>query len=114
MLDRLIEALVVPGRYLSLKEITIAGHSAGGQFVQRYAAGTTIEQRPSVSARSLAFRYVAANPSSYLYLFPRQPDRTTQDCPRWSCLHGPLGASGPEHCCNSLHFRNSERNTITK
>jgi hypothetical protein len=83
VLDRLIEALAVPGRYPNLHEITIAGHSAGGQFVQRYAAGTTIEQQHTIVARSIAFRYVAANPSSYLYLFPRQPDRTIQACPRY-------------------------------
>jgi hypothetical protein len=83
VLDRLIEELAVPGHYPNLNQITIAGHSAGGQFVQRYAAGTRIEQHHSIDGRPIAFRYIAANPSSYLYLFPRQPDRTTQACPRY-------------------------------
>jgi hypothetical protein len=83
VLDRLVEEIARPGRYPNLKEITIAGHSAGAQFVQRYAAGSRIEEQRSVAARSITFKYVVANPSSYLYLFPRPVDRTIQDCPRF-------------------------------
>ena len=38
-------------------KITVAGHSAGGQFVQRYATGGLWE----------ADKYIVTNPSSYLY-----------------------------------------------
>jgi hypothetical protein len=83
VLDRLIEEIAAPGRYPNLTQITIAGHSAGGQFVQRYAAGSRIEQQPTVVHHHLTFKYVVANPSSYLYLFPREPDRMTQRCPTY-------------------------------
>ncbi len=48
-------------RFPDLAEIVIAGHSAGGQFVQRYAATTQTNSR-------LPVRYFVANPSSYMYL----------------------------------------------
>ncbi len=44
------------------KKIIIAGHSAGGQFVQRYAHGSEISQRINS-----ALTFVVSNPSSYLY-----------------------------------------------
>ncbi|MFN8637110.1 MAG: alpha/beta hydrolase [Chloroflexota bacterium] len=103
VVDRLVEELAVPGRYPNLREITIAGHSAGAQFVQRYAAGTQVEQKPAVARRRFVFRYVVANPSSYMYLFPRQPDRLTERCPRYdeykyglTGLNTYLSALGPD------------------
>jgi pimeloyl-ACP methyl ester carboxylesterase len=83
VVDRLVEEIGRAHRYPNLKTIVVVGHSAGGQFVQRYAAGTRIEQHPSLAARHLAFRYVAANPSSYLSLFPRPPDALTERCSRY-------------------------------
>lgn len=50
----------------NLQLITVAGHSAGGQFVNRYAAANTIEQA-LYSEFGVTVHYVAANPSSYLY-----------------------------------------------
>lgn len=51
-----------------LERITVAGHSAGGQLVQRYAAANTVENtEPHVPVR-----YLVANPSSYLYFDPRR------------------------------------------
>jgi hypothetical protein len=55
----------------NLHKIIVAGHSAGGQFVNRYAAGNTIEQVLQ-SAFGVAVYYVAANPSSYLYFTPER------------------------------------------
>ena len=45
------------------------GHSAGGQFVDRYAIGTPVASEP------LPFRlkFIVSNPSSYLYLDERRP-----------------------------------------
>ncbi|MEW8442104.1 MAG: hypothetical protein AB2689_28490 [Candidatus Thiodiazotropha taylori] len=54
----------------NLRVVTVAGHSAGGQFVQRYAAGT---QSP-IRHRDHAFVYVVANPSSFMYLDRRRPE----------------------------------------
>jgi len=44
-------------------EVVLAGHSAGGQFVQRYAAG-------GAGCPGGRVRYIVMNPSSYLYLDP--------------------------------------------
>lgn len=103
VVDRLIEELASPGRYPNLREIVVAGHSAGAQFVQRYAAGTQVEQKPAIARRHFAFRYVVANPSSYMYLFPRPPDRLTDRCPRYdeykyglTGLNTYLNALGPD------------------
>jgi pimeloyl-ACP methyl ester carboxylesterase len=43
--------------------VAVIGHSAGGQFVTRYAAGTRLQ----------GLTYVVANPSSYLYLDRSRP-----------------------------------------
>jgi hypothetical protein len=50
----------------NLKEIIVTGHSAGGQFTQRYAVATRVDLNPAVS--QLTFRYIVSNLSSYLYL----------------------------------------------
>ncbi len=63
VIDQVLEILNSSERFPDLKEVVVAGHSAGGQFVQRYAAVNRIEARMHVPVR-----YVAANPSSYLYL----------------------------------------------
>ena len=49
-----------------LESIVVAGHSAGGQFLNRYAAGAGIH--PLLEGTyGLDVRYVVANPSGYLY-----------------------------------------------
>jgi pimeloyl-ACP methyl ester carboxylesterase len=50
----------------NLTSIVVAGHSAGGQFVQRYAATNTDDR----------VTFVVANPSSYLYFGPERPARS--------------------------------------
>ncbi len=50
-----------------MKNIVIIGHSAGGQFVQRYAAGGA-----GCPNSSVEIRYVVMNPSSYLYVDGRR------------------------------------------
>jgi len=54
------------GTFPNLKWIVITGHSAGGQFVQRYAAFTDIDLLPVKNASFIKF--VPSNPSSYVYL----------------------------------------------
>jgi len=50
-----------------LSEVVIAGHSAGGQFVNRYAAATRLKKT------TVKLRFVIANPSSYLYFDQHRP-----------------------------------------
>jgi pimeloyl-ACP methyl ester carboxylesterase len=52
---------------LNATQVTIVGHSGGGQFAHRYALSTLT---------SRAMRFVVANPSSYTYLDPLRPDLT--------------------------------------
>ena len=49
-----------------MREIVVSGHSAGGQFVHRFAAAARVE-----SEISAPVKYVVSNPSTYLY-----PDAT--------------------------------------
>jgi hypothetical protein len=65
------------GTFPNLKWIVITGHSAGGQFVQRYAAFTDVDLKPGPNSGLVKF--VPANPSSYLYLNPyRYGGKTNQ------------------------------------
>lgn len=47
----------------SLEEVTFSGHSAGGQFVSRYAAGGDFSP---LETAGVEYNFVAANPSSWL------------------------------------------------
>jgi cyanophycinase len=57
VMDILIKRLKNSG----IKSIVITGHSAGGQYTQRYAVGTQID-------RELDITFAPSNPSSYMFL----------------------------------------------
>lgn len=65
LLLRLADKRVFP----NLRSVTLAGHSAGGQFVHRYAAASKV-----LDTLGVPVRLVVSNPSSYLYLDGRRPD----------------------------------------
>lgn len=65
VMDEIIEKI---SHFPNLEEIVLFGHSAGGQFVQRYAAGNQIDGTINVP-----IRYIVANPSSYMYLNYKRP-----------------------------------------
>jgi hypothetical protein len=70
VVDALLRAVDESGCWRRVRDVVVAGHSAGGQFVQRYAAGS----RVAGGTGSLpACRFVVANPSSYLYLSEDRP-----------------------------------------
>lgn len=70
IMNRIVARLADARAFPNLSAIVLAGHSAGGQFVQRYAIG-----QPDDPARDRSpITYVVANPSSYLYLDARRPD----------------------------------------
>ncbi|WP_392544404.1 hypothetical protein [Oryzobacter telluris] len=76
--------------------ITVAGHSAGGQFVQRYVA---------FAGQDVVTRYLPMNPGTYLYLDTQRWSGTTRRaltpseqraCPRWNTWkYGLSRRSGP-------------------
>jgi hypothetical protein len=73
--DELILALTDPANFPNVREVVVAGHSAGGQFTQRFAATSSIDgDRPG-----LKYRFVVANPSSYVYLNDLRPNASTPD-----------------------------------
>ena len=53
--------------FSNLSQVVVIGHSAGGQFVNRYAAGTEAPEQ-ILHPNDIDIRYIVANPSSYLYL----------------------------------------------
>lgn len=65
VIDNIFQQLADHSRFPNLKKIVLAGHSAGGQFVQRYAVVGHGED--ALSAADIHVRYVVANPASYLY-----------------------------------------------
>jgi hypothetical protein len=56
----------------TLKRLTIAGHSAGGQFVNRFAAYASVRS----SRFPTGIKFVVSNPSSYLYFSNDRPVRS--------------------------------------
>lgn len=79
VMDRILEQLADPDVYPELTEIVVAGHSSGAQFTNFYAAGGVAQANLTRIRPNLSFRYVVANPSSYLYLSPEraEPGTTT-------------------------------------
>ncbi|KAJ8603619.1 hypothetical protein CTAYLR_004859 [Chrysophaeum taylorii] len=73
ILDEMVSALLDRARYPNLEVVVVAGHSAGGQIVQRYALWSKMDPDPRV-------RYVVANPSSVTYTSPLRPRPSTSCC----------------------------------
>jgi pimeloyl-ACP methyl ester carboxylesterase len=69
VLDELLGSICPanPTILTKVKTVVLVGHSAGGQFVQRYAAGGAGCANPEVE-----LRFVVMNPSSYLYVDARR------------------------------------------
>ncbi len=68
VMDGLLHAVTASGRFPNLEAIVVAGHSAGGQYTHRYAAGNRTEDQLG----GIPVRYVVANPSTYLYIGPER------------------------------------------
>jgi pimeloyl-ACP methyl ester carboxylesterase len=78
VLDAIVERLADRTRFPKMREIVVAGHSAGGQLAQRYAIAA---RSPEIVAKSgVRVRFIVANPSSYLYFNATRP-ASTAGCP---------------------------------
>lgn len=76
--DAMIARLSDARRFPKLREIVVAGHSAGGQIVQRYAV---VGKAPQLDAGARPpVRLVVSNPSSYFYFTDWRP-YPPHDCP---------------------------------
>ena len=69
IIDNFINIVTVKDRFPNIEQIVITGHSAGGQVTQRYALGSNIEDK----LPEIKFRYIVANPGTYIYMTPRRP-----------------------------------------
>jgi hypothetical protein len=81
VMDDLITTLANKKRFPNLKWITLTGHSAGGQFTQRYAI---FGVAPNY-VRGTVVDFVVANPSSYTYFDGARPN---QDGSRFTVPNG--------------------------
>ena len=70
-LDAILARLADRHLFPHLREVVVAGHSGGGQVVQRYAIAGKGES--TLAAAGIGVRYVVANPSSYAYFSPKRP-----------------------------------------
>ncbi len=97
-LDQIIKHLGNRTLFPALKEIVVAGHSGGGQVVQRFAL--TGHAHPTLQTEGIRLRYVVANPSSYAYFSPQRPVKfETASCPgfnawKYGMQHLPAYANG--------------------
>jgi pimeloyl-ACP methyl ester carboxylesterase len=70
-IDAILARLSDHGLFPNIREIVLAGHSGGGQIVQRCAI--VGHQIAAVEKAGIALRYVVANPSSYVYFDEFRP-----------------------------------------
>jgi len=72
VLDAMLDYIFQSSNFSNLQHMSIAGHSSGGQFVQRWALLSPSFRRVVRSTQTAAnlttMRAVVANPSSYAYL----------------------------------------------
>jgi pimeloyl-ACP methyl ester carboxylesterase len=70
-MDEILRKLARKDILPNLRQIVVAGHSAGGQFVQRYQFTNRVHENIGVPVV-----YVVANPSSYAYLDSVRPTQS--------------------------------------
>jgi hypothetical protein len=84
--DRILDLIMDKANSIfpNLKRVTIAGHSSGGQIVQRHALFTRVPPPPPTPSAAITatgkasgsaevtLRHIVSNPSSFAYLDPRR------------------------------------------
>ena len=94
-IDAVVERLANATLFPDMKTIVVAGFSAGGQVVQRYAVVGEAEQhlRPGI-----AMEYVVSDPSSYLYFNADRPEPAiAAACPGANDWHYGFGRGIPPY-----------------
>ena len=106
--DAMIARLSDARRFPKLREIIVAGHSAGGQIVQRYAI---VGKAPQLDAGAgLPVRLIVSNPSSYLYFSDWRPD-PPRACPSFNAWR--YGLRNAPRYVSGTAPRSSRRGTST-
>src|SRR5208283_3829016 len=67
--DEILRRLASRKAFPNLQAIVVSGHSAGGQYAERYAMSNTVHEKLGVPVA-----YVVSNPSSYAYLDATRPN----------------------------------------
>jgi pimeloyl-ACP methyl ester carboxylesterase len=70
VIDAIVQHLSDRRFFPNLKTIVLAGHSGGGQAMQRYAV---VGQAERLAGPGIHLKYVVANPSSYMYFGDERP-----------------------------------------
>jgi pimeloyl-ACP methyl ester carboxylesterase len=70
-IDAILAKLGDKAIFPNLSQVVVAGHSGGGQVVQRYAVAGKGES--PLQGQGIHVRYVVANPSSYVYFTSERP-----------------------------------------
>lgn len=78
-IDGMLAQLADRSRFPALEQVILAGHSGGGQIVQRYAVVGRGEE--TLTKLGVRVRYVIANPSSYVYFSEDRPVSPTSFAP---------------------------------
>ena len=78
MADEILRTLARKDAFPNLKVIVVAGHSAGGQFVNRYQMSNKVHETLGVPVK-----YVVANPSSYAWIDSTRPAAVPDPCPNY-------------------------------
>jgi len=95
VVDELLRRLNDRSVFPNMRAIVLFGHSAGGQYVNRYAMANTIHEGLAVKPA-----YIVANPSSYAYFDELRPTRRAYVSTEVAAVPGywePLpSAPGPE------------------
>ncbi|MBB3698619.1 hypothetical protein KMW28_15320 [Flammeovirga yaeyamensis] len=89
--EQFLKEYVLDGKFPNLKTVLLSGHSAGGQFSQRYAALNNLEEQYA----DITFKYMVSNPSSYLYINNQRYSDADEgfitpvasDCPEYNNYH---------------------------
>jgi pimeloyl-ACP methyl ester carboxylesterase len=82
-LDAILVRLADRRLFPDLKQVVVAGHSGGGQVVQRYAIAGRGET--ALARETISVRYVVANPSSYAYFSAERPEPSiAASCPGYN------------------------------
>ena len=113
VLDSLLMSVLTSGKFPNIRSVRVVGHSAGGQFVQRYSATTPIPDMLT----AFKFRFIVMDPSSYMYADNRRPlgDGTysipdTSGCPEYN--HYPKGMDGLNTYARAMGADNIRHNIM--
>lgn len=72
VLDTIVARLADRTRFPNLRHVIFAGHSGGGQVVQRYAVAA--RETGALAQDGIDVRYVVSSPSSYAYFDSTRPE----------------------------------------